>query len=368
MKLICDTQKLSEICSNVQRAVSSKSSIPAIEGILLQAEENTLTLTGYDLEVGMITSMEARVEERGSIILNAKILCDILRSLPFETVRIEADERLTCRIKSGDAEFTLIGISAAEYPELPNVESGFPIVVDSDLLKDMIRKTIFATAENDVKVVHTGVRFEIRDRKIRLVAVDGFRLAIRNEEIDYDGEEKIFVAPKKTLNEVLKLNAGEDGKIAVNVGKRFIVFEIGSYRIVSRLLEGEFLNYQAAISGNINATLRVNTRQLIRSIERTSLIITDRAKSPIRCIFDDNLIRISSTTALGTANDRLPCEGSGDKMEIGFNNRYLLDALRVCDADEVLVKLSSPILPILITPVEGDDFLFLVLPVRLKTE
>lgn len=368
MKLICDTQKLSAICSNVQRAVSSKSSIPAIEGILLQAEENELTLTGYNLEVGMITALEARVEERGSIILNARIFCDILRSLPSETVQIEADERLTCRIKSGDAEFSLIGISASEYPELPNVESGYPIVLSDDLLKDMIRKTIFATADNDVKVVHTGVRFEIREKHIRLIAVDGFRLAIRNAEIDYTGEEKVFVAPKKTLNEVLKLSAGEDGTVSVNVGKRFIVFEIGSYRLVSRLLDGEFLNYQAAISGTIQATLRVNTRALIQSIERTSLIITDRAKSPIRCIFDENMIRISSTTALGTANDRLPCTGDGGKMEIGFNNRYLLDALRVCDADEVNVQLSSPILPILITPTEGEDFLFLVLPVRLKTE
>lgn len=367
MKLVCDTQKLSEICSNVQRAVSSKSSIPAIEGILLQAEESSLTLTGYDLEVGIITTMEARVEERGSVILNAKILCDILRSLPFETVRIEVDERLTCRIKSGDAEFSLIGISAAEYPELPSVESGFPIVIDGELLKDMIRKTIFATAENDVKVVHTGVRFEIHDKKIRLIAVDGFRLAIRNEELDYEGEEKIFVAPKKTLNEVVKLTNGDES-VSMNVGKRFIVFEIGDYRIVSRLLEGEFLNYQAAISGNVTAKIRVNTRMLINSIERTSLIITDRAKSPIRCIFDNELIRISSTTALGTASDKLPCVGSGDKMEIGFNNRYLLDALRVCDADEVEVRLSSPILPILITPTEGDNFLFLVLPVRLKTE
>lgn len=367
MKLVCDTQKLSEICSNVQRAVSSKSSIPAIEGILLQAEESSLTLTGYDLEVGIITTMEARVEERGSVILNAKILCDILRSLPFETVRIEVDERLTCRIKSGDAEFSLIGISAAEYPELPSVESGFPIVIDGELLKDMIRKTIFATAENDVKVVHTGVRFEIHDKKIRLIAVDGFRLAIRNEELDYEGEEKIFVAPKKTLNEVVKLTNGDES-VSMNVGKRFIVFEIGDYRIVSRLLEGEFLNYQAAISGNVTAKIRVNTRMLINSIERTSLIITDRAKSPIRCIFDNELIRISSTTALGTASDKLPCAGSGDKMEIGFNNRYLLDALRVCDADEVEVRLSSPILPILITPTEGDNFLFLVLPVRLKTE
>ena len=367
MKLICDTQKLSEICSNVQRAVSTKSSIPAIEGILLNAEENQLNLTGYDLEVGVSTNMEAKVEEAGSIVLNARILCDILRSLPAETVRIESDERLVCRIKSGDAEFSLIGISAAEYPELPSVESGFPIVIGGELLKDMIRKTIFATAENDVKVVHTGVRFEIRDKKIRLVAVDGFRLAIRNEEIDYEGEEKVFVAPKKTLNEVVKLITGEE-TVSMNVGKRFIVFEIGSYRIVSRLLDGEFLNYQAAISGAVHATIRVNTRMLINSIERTSLIITDRAKSPIRCIFDSDLIRISSTTALGTANDRVPCSGDGEKMEIGFNNRYLLDALRVCDTDEVIVSLNSPILPILITPTEGEAFLFLVLPVRLKTE
>ena len=367
MKLICETQKLSEICSNVQRAVSTKSSIPAIEGILLEAGENVLTLTGYDLEVGMITSMEARVEEAGSIILNAKILCDILRSLPSNTVSIEADERLTCRIKSGDAEFTLIGIAAADYPELPSVESGFPIVLDSETLRDMIRKTIFATAENDVKVVHTGVRFEIGANQIRLVAVDGFRLAMRNEEIDYDGEEKIFVAPKKALNEVVKLTGGEE-TIALNVGKRFIVFEIGSYRIVSRLLEGEFLNYRAAISGKVTGTVRVNTRLLIQSIERTSLIITDRTKSPIRCVFDEDMIRISSTTALGTAHDRVPCKSEGEHMEIGFNNRYLLDALRVCDADEVLVKIGSPILPILIVPTEGEDFLFLVLPVRLKTE
>ena len=367
MKLICETQKLSEICSNVQRAVSTKSSIPAIEGILLEAGENVLTLTGYDLEVGMITSMEARVEEAGSIILNAKILCDILRSLPSDTVSIEADERLTCRIKSGDAEFTLIGIAAADYPELPSVESGFPIVLDSETLRDMIRKTIFATAENDVKVVHTGVRFEIGANQIRLVAVDGFRLAMRNEEIDYDGEEKIFVAPQKAHNEAVKLTGGEE-TIALNVGKRFIVFEIGSYRIVSRLLEGEFLNYRAAISGKVTGTVRVNTQLLIQSIERTSLIITDRTKSPIRCVFDEDMIRISSTTALGTAHDRVPCKSEGEQMEIGFNNRYLLDALRVCDADEVLVKIGSPILPILIVPTEGEDFLFLVLPVRLKTE
>lgn len=368
MKFDCNTQILSEICSNVQRTVSQKTSIPSLEGILIKAEENIITLTGYDLEVGMITSTEAKVYENGSIILNAKILCDILRNLPEEIVSIESDERLSCKIKSGEAEFSLIGISTAEYPELPSVNGGFPIVVNADLLKDMIRKTIFATAENDAKIVHTGVRFEINQNNIRLVAVDGFRLAIRNEKIDYAGEEKVFVVPKKTLNEVLKLSMGGEETISLNVGKRHIVFEIGNYNLVSRLLDGEFLNYKAAISGNSASTVKVNVRKFINSIERTSLIITDRAKSPIRCIFDNDLIKISSTTILGSANDRVSAEMSGEKIEMGFNNKFLLDALRVCDTDEVIIRLSSPVHPIIIVPTDGDSFLFLILPVRLKTE
>lgn len=366
MKFVCDTQKFSEICSNIQRSVSSKSTIPAIEGILLTTTENTITVTGYDLEVGVITYIDAKVEEQGSIILNSKILCDILRNLPSETVRIESDERMTTRIKSGDAEFSLIGISAQEYPELPSVNSSFPIVVNGGILKDMIRKTIFATAENDAKIVHTGVRFEIAENSIRLVAVDGFRLAIRNEKIDYQGDEQIFVVPKKALNEIMKLVTNDDEPVSLNIGKRHIVFEIGKYVIVSRLLDGEFLNYKSAIAINETTTVNVNTRMLINSIERTSLIITDRVKSPVRCIFEDDTIRVSSITTLGAANDKIPAKVNGNKIEIGFNNRFLLDALKVCDSDEVVIKLGSPVLPIIIVPNDGDNFLFLVLPVKLK--
>ncbi len=365
MKFICDTQKFSEICSNVQRSVSTKSTIPAIEGILITTTENSVTVTGYDLEVGVITSTQAKVEKQGSIILNAKILCDILRNLPAPTVSVEADERMTVKIKSGDAEFSLIGISSQEYPELPSVNSSFPIVVKGGILKDMIRKTVFAAAENDTKIVHTGVRFEIADRQIRLVAVDGFRLAIRNEEIDYIGEEQVFVVPKKALNEIMKLVI-DDEPVAMNIGKRHIVFEINNYIIVSRLLDGEFLNYKSAVSINETTTVEANTRRLISSIERTSLVITDRAKSPIRCIFEDGLIRTSAITTLGSANDKIPAQIKGNRIEIGFNNRFLLDALKVCDTDEVKIKLASPVLPIIIEPKEGNSFLFLILPVKLK--
>lgn len=365
MKFVCNTQKFSEICSNVQRSVSSKSTIPAIEGILITTAENSVTVTGYDLEVGVITSIEAKVEEQGSIILNARFLCEILRKIEADTVRIEADERMTVKIRGGEANFNLIGINAQEYPELPSVNSSFPIVINGGILKDMIRKTVFAAAENDTKIVHTGVRFEIGNNLLRLVAVDGFRLAIRNEQIEYVGEEQVFVVPKKALNEIIKLVA-DDEPVALNIGKRHIVFEIGSYIIVSRLLEGEFLNYKSAIAINDTTRVQVNTRMLINGIERASIFITERAKSPIKCSLGDNIIKVSANTALGNADDRIPAKITGNTIEIGFNNKFLLDALKVCDTDEISIKLASPILPIIIEPTEGDSFLFLILPVKLK--
>lgn len=374
MKFLCSADILSEACANVQRATSAKATnLPTIEGILIKAENDRVMLTGYDLEVGIITSVEARVEQTGSVIISAKILCDILRNVPDKVVSIECDERLICKIKSGDSEFSITGFSQADYPELPSVSGGFPIVVESEMLKDMVKKTIFAAAENDNKVVHTGVRFEISPQNIRLVAVDGYKLAIRNEKIDYNGEEKNFVVPKKTLNEVIRLACDGSETVSMIVAQRHILFECGNYVIVSRLLEGEFLSYKSAIPTTAKTQVKVNTRNLINSIERTSLIITERIKSYIRCIFDSESIRISSTTALGTANDRILADAEGERVEIGFNNRYLLDALKVCDSDEITLRLNGAISPLIIVP-DGDnntliyekDFLFMVLPVRMN--
>lgn len=367
MKIVCNTELLSEACQNVQRVVSTKTSIPAIEGIYMKALGNELMLTGYDLEVGINTSIEAKVEEQGSIILNARILCDILRKLPAETVKIEADERQLCIIKCGEVEYKIVGIAAEEYPELPSVTGGYPIVVNSDILANMVRQTIFAVSKNDTKIVHTGIKFEIKKNQIKLIAVDGFRLAIRTEEIKYEGEEMSFIVPAKTLNEVIKLIDNSE-VIAMNIAKRHIIFEVGNYSIISRLLDGEFLDYNAAVPKSQSTEVIVNTKMLVDSIERTSLLITDRIKSPLRCIFDENLIKISAVTSLGTANDKVACKTDGNRVEIGFNNIFLLDALKACNIDEVKIALNGPISPITIVPPEGDNFLFLVLPVRLKNE
>lgn len=366
MKIICSTETLSQACQNVQRAVSAKSSIPAIEGILLNADNGCLHLTGYDLEVGINTSIDAEVKESGSIILNARYLCDIIRRLPDEKVEIEADARQLCYIRSGETNYSLNGISAEEYPELPSVTGGDPVIIDQGILKNMIRQTIFAVADNNSNVVYTGIKFEIEENLIKLIAVDGVRLAIRTEEIDYQGEELSFIVPAKTLSEVVKLIDEEEADVSLTVAKRHIIFEVNGYSIVSRLLEGDFLDYRSAVPSSFGTTVKVSTKSLMSSIDRTSLLITDRLKSPVRCIFDEGTIKISSITSLGTANDKLPAEIEGERVEIGFNNRFLIEALRVCDTDEVLLKLNSAVSPIVILPPQGESFLFLVLPVRLK--
>lgn len=367
MKIICNTELLNQACQNVQRAVSSKTSIPAIEGILMKAEKGKLLLTGYDLEVGIHTELEVRVEEEGSIVMNAGILCNILRRLPAEKVMIEADERQLCVIRCGEVEYKLVGISAEEYPELPSISGGVPVLTDAPLLGQMVRQTIFAVSKNDTKVIHTGVKFEIGNGEIKLVAVDGFRLAIRTEKIDYTGEPMQFVVPAKTLSEVIKLLEGAE-VISMNVAKRHIIFEVGSYSIISRLLDGEFLDYKAAIPKTHGTEVDVDVKTLIDSIDRTSLLITDRLKSPLRCIFDENRIRISTVTTLGTANDRISASITGERVEIGFNNSFLLEVLRACSEENVRILLNGPLSPIIIVPKEGERFLFLVLPVRLRNE
>ena len=195
-----------------------------------------------------------------------------------------------------------------------------------------------------------------------------YRLALRTEFIEYVGEDISFVVPAKTLSEVIKFIDDEEAFIEVNVGRKHIIFDIGDYHMISRLLEGEFLDYKTAIPTAKSATVRVKTKSLIDCIERASIIITEKIKSPIKFIFDEDTIKISAVTAMGSANDKIAGNTEGKRTEIGFNNRFMLDALRSCDTDEVLIHLNGPVSPAVIVPPESDSFLYLILPVRIKSE
>lgn len=371
MKIICDTNILSKACQNIQRSVSSKATLPALDCILIKTTADGINLTGYDLEIGTETSISAFVEEKGEIAINGRYLCDILRLLPDTKVKIETDEKYMCKITSGEAEYSIIGTPADTYPELPDVTGTIPVTISQEILKDMIRKTIYAVSVGDSKPVHTGIKFEIENNKIILIALDGFRLAIRREDIDYNGEKMNFVVPAKTLNEIMKLADSEDEEAVyqLSVGKRHIVFTMGEYKLISRLLEGDFLDYKSAIPAYFKTNIVVERRELIESVERVSLLVSaEKIKTPIRCLAEDNMMKLSNTTSAGKAKDRCIAETDGDSIEIGFNGRYMLDALKVCDEEKVNIELNGSVSPIIITPINNDKFLFLILPMRLKNE
>lgn len=366
MKIVCQKALLVDAVSNVSRAVSGKSPIPALEGILIKAAEGEITLVGYDLEIGIITKAETDVREPGQIVIPARLLLDIIRKIPSETISISCDEKQMCVIKGGVSEFTILGIPASDYPELPAIDESSNLVLKQAVLKSMIDQTLFAIATTDSKPVHTGSLFDIKKENITLVSVDGYRLALRKEPFIADQDCR-FIVPGKTLSEVSKL-LKEENEVCMVVSSKHIVFKIDGYQVISRLLEGDFLDYNAAIPKTEKTSIEVSTRLLIEGIERTSLLISDRLKSPLKLNMSDEKIRISCNTTMGKAYDEVDCKIDGDGINMGFNNKYLLDALKASDCDMVKLLVNGPVSPMRVVPLEGESFLFLVLPVRVKND
>lgn len=367
MKFTVEKRLLNEAVTNLQRAVSSKTSIPALEGILIRSEENRLILTAYDLEIGMQTELPAIISAPGAIILPAKLFAEIVRRSPDEDITIDVDDRNTATITSGVSCFTIIGMDSAEFPELPKITDADTIKMPQELLKSMIRQTLFAVADSTAKPIHQGSLFKIESGNLDVVSVDGYRLALRREAINYANNTE-FVVPGKTLSEVLKLLKDSEGEVEICPSRRHILFRIDNYTVISALLEGEFLDYKSALPKDKKTEVTVSTRTMIESVERVSLLITDRLKSPVRCVIGEDTVKLFCTTTMGRATDQISAEISGDQLEIGFNNKYLLDALRAAETDEVRLQLGGPISPMLVLPKEGDAFSFLVLPVRLRSE
>lgn len=369
MKFTCNTRELSEACSNVMRAVSTKMTIPTIEGILIECGSDTLSLTGYDFEFGINTILQANVTEPGAIVINAKIISDIIRKLPDGKVTFETSAT-SVSIISGAAQYNIMGIDAEDYPELPSVSGGYPLFLNEAVLQKMVNQTLFAVADNEsAKPVHTGLKFELSLNQLKLIGVDGYRLAVRTETVQYDGEDISFIVPKKTIRELIKL-MGTDGdkNVSISVGKRHIVFDVENYSVISRLLDGDFLDYNAAIPKTATTTVLINTDDAINCIEKTLPVIENDKKNPIRCLFDNDEMRVSTVSSLGRVVDYTHANVSGDRVEIGFNSKFILDALHAADTDQVKIELNSAVSPAKVMPINDDSFLFLVLPMRLKNE
>lgn len=367
VKISCLRTDLANAVSNVSRAVSTKASIPALEGVLIKAYGDKLNISGYNLEIGITTDVEATIQKEGEIVVSAKLFLDIVRKLPEEIVMIETDDRMVTYITCGHVNYQIVGMSSVEYPDLPSFEQTDGITVNAKVLRDMIRQTVYAVSENTAKPIYTGSMYEIEDGIFKIIAVDGCRMAIRSENVDSDSKNN-FVVPGKTQLEVLKLLTEDDENVELIIGQRHITFKVKSYRVISRLIEGTFLDYKTTIPKDAKTEIVINTRSIINAVERMSLLNNDRVQSPVRCNFSEDEIKLSCASAVGRANDVLSVPIIGDSVEIGFNNRYFLDALKNTDTDEIKMVLNGPVAPMIITPVKGDSFISLVVPMRLANE
>lgn len=367
MKLTCDRQTLANAVTGVSKAVTQRSTIPVLEGIHMKAEGFQITLTGYDLELGITTTVEANVLEPGEVVLSARLLGDMVRRISSDEVQISADAANLTTIKGGTVEYDIMGLDPGDFPELPSTDAEKTLDIPAPDLREMIETTIFAVSQDDKKPAHTGELFRIKPEGLTVVALDGYRLAIIEKNVAATKEIDVII-PQKTLAEVAKLLDDDEEIVHVAANRRYAVFSTRRYTIVSRLIEGEFLNYERVIPEGFKTRVTVDTHDFINVVERASLIITERLKNPLRVQFEDGRVTVRCQTTLGKVVDELPVKMEGEAVEIGFNNRYLLDALRFSGCDKVVLELNGALSPVKITPEDGTGFLFLVLPVRFKNE
>ena len=367
MRFTCEKSMLVQGLNIAGRTVAQKSSLSVIEGILCKAGLG-LSLTGYNMETAITYNIEAEVADPGQCILPAKLFGDIIRRLPEGPVTVVVSDDYKVSIRAGYASFTISAESAEDYPELPDVNSGRPIQIPQNKLKELISGTIFAVSENQGRPIHTGVKFEVTDSSITAIAVDGFRLARRTwHPEEGTGRELSFVVPAAGLKEVEKIVADIEDMASFTLGTKHILFQIGKATLVCRLLEGEFLDWRRVVPSNCPIKLVANVGELASSVERVGLIVSEKYKSPVRCIFSHNELLMRTNTTIGAAEDKCSLAGDGKELEIGFNVRYLADALKVVPSEEVTLELTNGLSPIVLTPVdEKYDFAYMVLPVRIK--
>ena len=370
MRFTCEKALLQSAIMTTGRAVSAKSSsIPALEGILVEAL-GFLRLTGYNLEsTGIQATLPAKIDEQGTLVLSARLFGEIIRKLPDEPVTFSS-QGLTVKIDCGVSHYTIQAIDPEDFPDLPEVRGENEFILKQCDLKSMISQTIFAVSSQDIRPVHTGSLLEVDKDTLTMVSLDGFRLALRREKLikNLGDLNYSFVVPAFALGEVEKICAETEEEVTVTQGPAHILFTIGETIVVCRRLEGEFLNYKQSIPRENKIAVVCQTRDLLASINRVSLILSDKLKNPLRCTFRENQLFITTKSAIGDASDICPMEGDGQGLEIGFDNRYLSDALRFAPADKVRLELNTPVSPCVVLPEspEDDSFLYLVLPVRLK--
>ena len=370
MKFTCEKSLLVSALSVASHTVAPKSPISALEGIHIHAGVD-LYVSGYNLETGITVTVPADIQEHGKCVMPARLFFDIVRKLPDDEVSITVDDNFKVSIRGGISSFTITAMSAEDYPELPDVEYENAIKLPQRALRELIGGTLFCVSEDrSRRPIYTGALVEVENESITMVSIDGFRLAMRRYFPEESTQRQAkFVVPSSALKEVEKILEDTDEDASFTLGTKYILFRMGAVTLVCRKLEGEFGDWRQFVPQNNPILLTANRTKLMATIDRVGLLVSEKFKSPVRCLFGTNTADFRTITTIGEAHDVCDMAGDGKDLEIGFNCRYLVDALKACSGEEVVLELSNGLSPIVLTPCDGSGkFSYMVLPVRLKAE
>ena len=364
MKLVFSKANLQKSVNIVMKAVPSRTTMPILECILIDASTSEIRFTSNDMELGIETRAEGTVLEKGVIALDARIFSEIVRRLPDSEVTIETDENLTAVITCEKARFNIPGRSGEDFAYLPVVEKNDRITLSQFTLKEIIRQTIFSIAANENNKLMTGELFEIRNNRLKVVSLDGHRIAIRNIELAGNYPDRKVVVPGKTLNEISKILSGEmDDQVSLFFSENHIVFEFDQTVVVSRLIDGEYFRIDQMLSSDYETKLKINKREFMDCIDRATLLVKEGDKKPIIISVEDGMMELRIDSAMGSMKEDIDIEKSGKDIIIGFNPKFLIDALKVIDDEEVTLYLVNPKAPCFIRD-EEQSYVYLILPVN----
>ena len=365
MKIMILKQNLMEAITIVQKAVMAKATMPVLEGIYIEAGDS-VKLVGNCFDLGIEYTVDADIQEKGSIVIEARMFGEIIRRLPDAPISIESLEGSRVRIECLNSYFEIRGMDGDSYPLPPEYQDNTSFTLQQATLKELIRQTIFAVGNDENRKIMTGALLESNNGEIRIAALDGFRMAVSNSVIKEDISFKVVI-PGKNMHEILRvLETSEEG-ISVSLSGSLVSFNFKNCRIVSKVLEGEFMNYKSYIPSQFETIITVKTKDLEESLERASLITSDDKRYPVRFNIGENKLIISSTAEVGLSKEEIMIKNNGNNMQIGFNPRYFLDALKVINDEEIKISYTSSVGPCIISPLEHDKYLFLILPVRIKS-
>ena len=364
MHIICDKSKLIEGMNIVMKAIPGKTTMMILECVVIEVKDNQIKLIANDLQLGIETLIDGEIKQEGSVAVGAKVFFEIIRKLPSDNVSITVDEDYHMNISCGKAKFNIMAKATDEFPYLPNIVKDKNVNISQFTLKDIIRQTVFSISDNENAKVTTGELFEIHDSELKVVSLDGHRISIRKVKLNQSYDDVSVIIPGKTLIEISKIiNGGMDDEVSIFFTDKHVLFEFEDTIVLSRLIEGEYYKIDKMLSTDYETKVTVNKREMLECIDRSTLLLKESDKKPVIIDVQDDYMKFAMNSAIGSMDEDIDASKEGKDILIGFNPRFLMDALRVIDEDEITMYMINPKAPCFIRDQE-ETYIYLILPVN----